>query len=48
MRRPAPAVPRESEFEALKRRYVEGELSDEQYESALDVLFLTAEGRRQV
>lgn len=48
MRRPASAPPRESEFDALKRRYVAGDLSDEQYEAELDVLFSTAEGRRQV
>lgn len=48
MRRPASAVAPESEFEALKRRYVSGELSDEQYEAALDELFRTPEGRRQV
>lgn len=47
-RRPAAAAPRESEFDALKRRYVAGELSDEQYEAELDVLFRTPEGRRQV
>ncbi|MGH7444227.1 MAG: hypothetical protein ACREKM_05100 [Longimicrobiales bacterium] len=48
MRRPAPMAARESEFEALKPRYVAGELSDEQYEGALDVLFRTPEGRGQV
>lgn len=48
MRRPASAVAPESAFEALKRRYVIGEMSDEQYEAALDELFRTPEGRRQV
>lgn len=48
MRSPVPAAPPESEFEKLKRRYVAGELSDEQYEAELDVLFRTPEGRRQI
>jgi uncharacterized membrane protein len=30
---------REGALEALKRRYVAGELSDEQYEEELDTLF---------
>ena len=44
---PAPA-PRESAFESLKRRYVKGELSDYQYESELDQLLRTPEGRREI
>lgn len=43
---PAPAV--ESTFELLKKRYVKGELSDEQYERALDDLLKTPEGRGMV
>lgn len=48
MRRAPARPPRESEFDALKRRYVSGELSDEQYEAELDVLFSTPAGRQQV
>ena len=44
---PAPA-PRESTFEALKRRYVKGEISDYQYEAELDQLLRTPEGRREI
>ena len=44
---PAPQ-PRETAFETLKRRYVTGELSDEQYESHLDALLKTPEGRREL
>ena len=40
--------PRESAFEALKRRYVKGEISDDQYEAELDDLLRTPEGRRAV
>lgn len=46
---PAPAPqPRETPFEALKRRYVDGQISDERYERELDDLLQTPEGRRQV
>ena len=40
-----PVAPAESRFDVLKRRYVTGELSDEQYEAALDELLKTPEGR---
>jgi hypothetical protein len=43
-----PAEPHESAYEKLKRRYVRGELSDYQYETELDELLKTPEGRRQV
>lgn len=42
------AEPRESAYEKLKRRYVKGEISDFQYESELDELLKTPEGRSQV
>ena len=42
------AEPRESAYEKLKRRYVKGEISDYQYETELDELLRTPEGRRQV
>jgi hypothetical protein len=38
-------VPREAALESLKRRYVTGELSDEQYERELDTLFRATSGR---
>lgn len=44
----APAPPAESQFDVLKRRYVKGELSDEQYERELDDLLKTPEGRGMV
>jgi hypothetical protein len=34
-------------LEALQRRYVAGDLTDEQYEQELDVLFRRASGRHQ-
>ena len=49
--RPAPEpVPqkRESAFEVLKKRYVAGELNDEQYEREVDALLQTPEGRAQL
>ena len=46
---PAPVtIPRENAFEALKRRYVNGELSDERYQDELDSLLKTPEGRSQI
>jgi len=44
---PAP-VKRETAFESLKKRYVAGQLSDEQYEREVDALLQTPEGRAQV
>jgi hypothetical protein len=41
-------APRESAFELLKRKYVKGEISDHQYESELDALLKTPEGRREI
>ena len=48
--RPAaePAAPKLSAFNALKERYVRGAISDVQYESELDALLRTPEGRSQV
>lgn len=43
-----PPVKRESAFELLKKRYVAGQLSDEQYERELDALLHTPEGRAQI
>ena len=37
--------PQPNAFERLKTRYVQGELSDEQYEAAVDELLRTPEGR---
>lgn len=45
MAEPAPKL---SPFEALKERYVRGAISDMQYESELDALLRTPEGRSQV
>lgn len=48
---PMPTAPEpraESKFEALKRRYVKGEISDERYERELDELLRTPEGRSSV
>jgi hypothetical protein len=41
---PRAEPPRETAFDALKRRYVSGELNDEQYEQELDTLFSTRSG----
>ena len=48
--RPAaePEAPKLSAFNALKERYVRGAISDVQYESELDALLRTPEGRSQV
>lgn len=46
--RGAGPVRRESALEALKRRYVAGDLSDEGYERELDELFRTPAGRREL
>lgn len=43
--RQAVAKPEPNAFERLKVRYVQGELSDEQYESAVDELLKTPDGR---
>jgi uncharacterized membrane protein len=43
-----PPAPRETAFETLKRKYVKGELSDDQYEAQLDQLLSTPEGRREI
>ena len=44
-----PPQPRtETAYEALKRRFVRGEISDYQYERELDVLLKTPEGRAQI
>jgi uncharacterized membrane protein len=40
--------PRENAFDTLKRRYVEGDLNDSEYEAELDALLRTPEGRRIV
>jgi hypothetical protein len=45
---PAPALPQQSAFEALKTRYVQGEIGDEQYEHELDELLKTPAGRGQI
>ncbi|HKO18612.1 MAG TPA: SHOCT domain-containing protein [Acidobacteriaceae bacterium] len=45
---PPQPVPQPSAFEQLKARYVKGEIGDEQYESALDDLLKTPEGRGQI
>ena len=44
---PAP-VKAPTAFESLKARYVDGSLSDAQYESELDALLKTPEGRSQM
>ena len=41
-------LPKETAFDALKRRYVNGELSDERYQDELDKLLKTPEGRSQI
>lgn len=42
----APSIrPAETAYDVLKKRYVKGELSDDQYERALDDLLKTPEGR---
>jgi hypothetical protein len=43
-----PQAPKLSAFDALKERYVRGAISDAQYESELDQLLQTPEGRSQV
>lgn len=45
---PAPEPPRVSAFEALKDRYVRGVITDSQYESELDRLLRTPDGRREM
>ena len=45
---PVREPPRLSAFEQLRQRYVEDEISVEQYEDELDVLMRTPEGRKQV
>jgi uncharacterized membrane protein len=47
-RSPAPAAPKPSAFEQLKRRYVVGEIDVEQYEDELDVLLRLPEARKDV
>ena len=37
--------PQPNAFERLKTRYVQGELSDEEYEAAIDELLRTPEGK---
>lgn len=44
----APPRPRLNAFERLKQRYVSGEITDEQYESELDVLLRGRETRKLV
>ena len=46
--RVAPAPPQPSAFERLKRRYVDGDIGDEEYEREVDVLLRSPEGRRSV
>jgi uncharacterized membrane protein len=41
-------APRPSAFERLKQRYVEGDLTDEQYEDELDALLRSPETRMSV
>ena len=45
---PRAAPPPESRYEALKRRFVAGEISVEQYEHELDVLLRDPSGMREV
>jgi hypothetical protein len=47
---PVEAVPppKESSFERVKRRFVNGDISDEQFEREVDALLKTPEGRAQV
>lgn len=45
---PRAAPPQESRYEALKRRFVAGEISVEQYEHELDVLLRDPAGMREV
>lgn len=44
----APKAPKLSPFDALKERYVRGAISETQYESELDALLRTPEGRSQI
>ncbi len=46
--RPQVQPPQPSAFEKLKQRYVQGDLSDEQYEDALDTLLRSPETRKSV
>jgi uncharacterized membrane protein len=46
--RPQVQSPQPSAFEKLKQRYVQGDLSDEQYEDALDLLLRSPETRKSV
>lgn len=46
--RAEPAAPKVSAFDVLKERYVRGAISDVQYESELDALLRTPEGRSQI
>jgi hypothetical protein len=43
-----PAPQRRSAFELLRERYVNDDISVEQFEAELDVLMQTPEGRKQV
>jgi hypothetical protein len=43
-----PAPPRRSTFDLLRERYVNDDITVEQYEDELDVLMRTPEGRKQV
>jgi hypothetical protein len=43
-----PVTPRRSAFELLRDRYVNDDISVEQFEAELDVLMRTPEGRKQV
>ena len=43
-----PAPPRRSAFELLRERYVNDDITVEQFEAELDVLMQTPEGRKQV
>ncbi|HEX6560159.1 MAG TPA: hypothetical protein VF021_11870 [Longimicrobiales bacterium] len=47
---PPPQVtpPQETAFDVLKKRYVAGRISDDQYERELDALLRTPEGRAQL
>jgi hypothetical protein len=42
------AAPPETRFDALKRRFVSGELTDEQYEREVDALLRTPGGMNEV
>ena len=46
--RELPAPPRRSAFELLRERYVNDDITVEQFEAELDVLMQTPEGRKQV